>query len=373
MFLRRGTLFAVPFDIDRLEVHGAPVAVSRNGRARAGWRSRRRRNGCRAVRGRTDGHARLDPGPAAPSRQSELVTVDHRGHVPPLRAPARFYGDEVRPSPDGRQLAVTIRTLTRKASGCMTSGPRDAHAAGTRRRRVCTGLVAGRAASALLLVRGRSTLARIAACRRQRPPRVLAPGRDFPTSFAPDGRRLAAVTRSAGEIVIATLDNGQAQVQPLLQVPHGDRWPAFSPDGRWLAYGSNVSGRDEVYVRAYPGPGPAEQVTVESGHSPAWRPDGKELFFVRRSPGPPAEYSMMAVAFRAGPRVPSANRRSCSRSILVTSRSPALPCAATTSPQTASGSTPSNTRILQPPPVVTHVNLIVNWFEELKTKGTCSR
>jgi serine/threonine-protein kinase len=373
VFLRRGTLFAVPFDIDRLEVHGAPVAVLETvAHAQAGGHAGDATGAGQFAVAPTGTLAWL-PGQAAPTRQSELVTVDRRGHVSSLRAPARFYGDEVRPSPDGRQLAVTIRTLTEEGVWLYDLG-----------RETLTPLVRGGDAYApvwspdgqrllfswfeggqLSLV---SQPADVSA-----PPRVLAPGRIFPTSFAPDGRRLAAVTRSAGEIVIATLDNGQAQVQPLLQVPHGDRWPAFSPDGRWLAYGSNVSGRDEVYVRAYPGPGPAKQVTVESGHSPAWRPDGKELFFVRRSPGPPAEYSMMAVAFRAGPPVTFGQP---TKLFAFNPRDLALSCA----PVRCYDVAPDGQRFYAvqhrdppPPPVVTHVNLIMNWFEELKTKVPVSK
>ncbi|MCK7583419.1 MAG: hypothetical protein MZV65_53065 [Chromatiales bacterium] len=86
------------------------------------------------------------------------------------------------------------------------------------------------------------------------PPQVLAADRIFPSSFAPDGRHLAALTRAFGDIVIATLEDGRARVQPLLQLPHGELWPTFSPDGRWLAYASKVSSRDEVYVRSYPRP-----------------------------------------------------------------------------------------------------------------------
>jgi len=60
----------------------------------------------------------------------------------------------------------------------------------------------------------------------------------------------------------------------------------FSPDGRWLAYASDESGRVEVYVRAFPGPGgnPGPggkwQVSLEGGCFPTWRRDGKELFYV---------------------------------------------------------------------------------------------
>ncbi|HYT32143.1 MAG TPA: hypothetical protein VEO37_06080, partial [Thermoanaerobaculia bacterium] len=54
----------------------------------------------------------------------------------------------------------------------------------------------------------------------------------------------------------------------------------FSPDGHWLAYDSDESGRQEVYVQAFPGPGGKWQVSAAGGTNPRWRGDGKELFYL---------------------------------------------------------------------------------------------
>ena len=75
----------------------------------------------------------------------------------------------------------------------------------------------------------------------------------------------------------------------------------FSPDGRWLAYDSDESGRFEVYVRPFPGPGGRWQVSMAGGSQPHWRRDGKELTFLT------SDNKLMAVpvgtipAFQAGP------------------------------------------------------------------------
>jgi hypothetical protein len=50
-----------------------------------------------------------------------------------------------------------------------------------------------------------------------------------------------------------------------LQTSFNERMPAFSPDGRWLAYASDESGRFEVYVQRFPGPG--EKMMVSTGGS----------------------------------------------------------------------------------------------------------
>ena len=53
----------------------------------------------------------------------------------------------------------------------------------------------------------------------------------------------------------------------------------FSPNGRWLAYVSNDSGKNEVYVRSFPGPGGKWPISSEGGTEPVWAPDGRELFY----------------------------------------------------------------------------------------------
>jgi Tol biopolymer transport system component len=67
---------------------------------------------------------------------------------------------------------------------------------------------------------------------------------------------------------------------PFLNSPFNEDQGAFSPDGKWVAYGSNETGRFEVYVRPFPGPGREWQISTNGGNSPRWRADGRELYFV---------------------------------------------------------------------------------------------
>jgi Tol biopolymer transport system component len=67
----------------------------------------------------------------------------------------------------------------------------------------------------------------------------------------------------------------------------------FSPDGRWIAYSSDDSGRNEIYVRPYPGPGGKIKISNEGGAEPAWSRDGRELFY--RNGG-----KLMAVPMKIG-------------------------------------------------------------------------
>ena len=63
------------------------------------------------------------------------------------------------------------------------------------------------------------------------------------------------------------------------QLPDAQGSPNFSPDGRWLAYCSNESGKPQVYVHAFPGPGAKVQVSNDGGTDPVWKRTGGELFY----------------------------------------------------------------------------------------------
>ena len=58
-----------------------------------------------------------------------------------------------------------------------------------------------------------------------------------------------------------------------------ERFARFSPDGRWVAYSSSESGRTEVYVTPFPGPGGKQLISSTGGRFPRWRSDSKELFY----------------------------------------------------------------------------------------------
>jgi len=70
-----------------------------------------------------------------------------------------------------------------------------------------------------------------------------------------------------------------AEPVPFQQTEADETLPAFSPDGRWIAYQSDVSGRYEVYLMPFPGPGGRYQVSAEGGTHPRWNPNGAELFY----------------------------------------------------------------------------------------------
>lgn len=98
----------------------------------------------------------------------------------------------------------------------------------------------------------------------------------WPMDWSADGRFLLW---GGGLLIVPT--SGEVKPYRYLESRFGERDGAFSPDGRWIAYTSNQSGRAEVYIQRFPADGStAIPVSAGGGKEPAWRRDGRELFFV---------------------------------------------------------------------------------------------
>jgi Tol biopolymer transport system component len=107
----------------------------------------------------------------------------------------------------------------------------------------------------------------------------------LPYSFSPNGKYLAFLSqdpRTGMDIWILPdplAKPGTSKPYPLVRTEFNERDQTFSPNGRWTAYTSDESGRNEVYVAPFPGPGGKRQVSTAGGSAPLWRPDGNELFY----------------------------------------------------------------------------------------------
>jgi len=74
--------------------------------------------------------------------------------------------------------------------------------------------------------------------------------------------------------------DGNRQPFPVVQTEFDEPYGQFSPDGHWIAYESNKSGRPEIYVQPFPGPGAESQISTSGGAQVRWQRDGKGLFYI---------------------------------------------------------------------------------------------
>ncbi len=273
-----GTLRAVAFDLDTLEVTSDPVPV------------------VEGVLMKGEGAASFDlsdsgalvyiSGAAGTEGGTRaFVWVDRDGREEPLPLPPDSY-DFPLLSPDESALAVSVRNsaeedirvldLARGSTSRITFGgvnrfpiwsPDGAQLVfaeggrGSDTSRVQLASSAGGGAIDTLLDRGES---------------------QYPTSWASNGQAVAFYITSPDtgrDLWVLPMDGDQTPV-PFLVTPFNERAGRFSPDGRWLAYVSDESGRDEVYVRPYP-PGPSQEETISTngGRGPVWSRDGRELYY----------------------------------------------------------------------------------------------
>jgi Tol biopolymer transport system component len=103
----------------------------------------------------------------------------------------------------------------------------------------------------------------------------------FLCDWSPDGRSLVYVEfhPETGADLWVVESEGSRQPRAFLNTPFYEKQATFSPNGRWLAYVSDETGRYEVYVQSFPGPGPKNLVSSGGGEEPAWSPSGRELFY----------------------------------------------------------------------------------------------
>jgi hypothetical protein len=108
------------------------------------------------------------------------------------------------------------------------------------------------------------------------------PQNKAPLDWSPDGRfvlyRSPALT-TGFDLWVLPMD-GTGNPFPVVQTAFEERDGQFSPDGKWIAYQSNESGRSEIVVQPFPGPGDKLQISTNGGAQVRWRHDGKELFYI---------------------------------------------------------------------------------------------
>jgi serine/threonine-protein kinase len=284
LFEREGNLFAVPFKLKQLEVAGEPQpiveGVASNSEFGGGAQFSFSENGTLAY---LSGHGSFP--------KVGIYWMDREGKFQPLReTPAGYRMPAF--SPDGKRLAVEVGegrtrevwvydlerdTFTRlvvNGGGPVWTpdGQRIAYNAGDEKSD--TANLYWRRAD------GVGDAQRL----------TVSKNYQLAFSWRPDGETLAFIEfNSEGgtnfDVMTLAVEGDEksgwkpAEPKPFVNSPSNEGYPDFSPDGHWLAYGSDESGRYEVYVRPFPGPGGKWQVSSAGGRFPKWSRSGKELFY----------------------------------------------------------------------------------------------
>ena len=307
VYLHDGTLFAAPFDLDRLEVTGQPVP------GLEGVTSNSNTGGAQFAVSASGTLVYL-PGQST-SVGVPIHWMDHEGKTTPLRAtPANWFNPRF--APDGRRLALQINDgqndvwvyeWARDTLARLTFDPaNDTNPVWTPdgRRIVFGSARADKSAPNLYWQRADGTGDAQRLTESKNPQQ--------PASWHPSGKFLAfeeQTPQTASDLMILPMEGDEAsgwkpgKPAVFLNSPFAEREPMFSPDGRWLAYSSNETGRNEVYVRPFPGPGGKWQISTGGGILPTWSRTKRDLFY-----GTPngqimvAPFAVEADSFRAEKR-----------------------------------------------------------------------
>jgi len=350
VYAQGGSLMAVPFDPGRLTVTGTAVPVvegvvqSTTGAAQYGISD--------------NGALVYVPGGVSIS-QRRLVWVGRNGTEQPSAAPPHNYAYP-RLSPDGRRIAVVLAeqgdqiwlydlardTLTRLTfqGSFNLVGPWTPDG----KRIAFNSNKEGALNIYWQLADGSGGLERL----------TTSEYTQIADSSSADGQLLAfnEVNPATGRD-IWVLRVSDRKAQPFLRSPFNEGDPQFSPDGRWIAYVSDESGRDEVYVQPYPGPGGKWQASRDGGTEPVWNHNGQELFYRTGN-------KMMAVEIMTQPSFGLGNPRMLFEG----------PYALSPGVSSNYDVSPDGQRFLMLKPneqtqsSPTQINIVLNWFEELKQK-----
>ncbi|MFN2316694.1 MAG: protein kinase [Gemmatimonadales bacterium] len=293
-----GALFAVPFDVGRLEVAGTPVPLGEQLAVNAGNQLLRVSAAGTLVMVVGEGNIT--------GRTFEMVWVDQVGRETPvdtawtfqLTATANNHGWAL--SPDGSRVAIGLATslgddiwvkpLPRGAPYRVTFDPfSDSRPRWTADSRYVT-FRSDRRPSGLYWRRADGSGA----------DSLLVEGIIDEGLITPDNRWIVLRQGSVGQVaggrnITGVRIGADSTPRPVLATDFDEMAMAFSPDGRWMAYQSDETGQTEVFVRPFPGTDAGKaQVSSGGGLAPVWSRDGRQLFYLSSS------RHMMAAPVAAG-------------------------------------------------------------------------
>ena len=299
IYIQQGTLFAVPFNLDRLEPTGAAAAALEAVTANSD-------RGAAQVALSSEGTLVYLPGGAHTTAQRPIDWLTRDDKTSVLRA-TKSNWTSPRFSPDGGRLALDILTDKQRDIWVyewakdrltqLTFDPSYEQAPVWTPDGERIVFASDRAKA------GVANLYEIKADGTGETTRLTESGDiQAPGSWHPSGKFLAFDARRGAtglDLMILPMEGdperGWTPGKPtvFLSTPAYEAGPMFSPDGKWIAYTSNeASGHNDVYVRPFPGPGGKWRISTEGGGFPRWSASTHELLFVD-----PTQHKVMVASY----------------------------------------------------------------------------
>jgi len=360
-----GSLYAVPFDAQRLKVTGAPVpiveGVSRDTASVTG-------TGNFAFS--STGSLVYVRGPVSASALLDIGLMDRKGKVEPLRLPPGSY-EWPRVSPDGRRLAVasdddkeaTVWTYDLSGTRAMqrlTSGGNNRFPIWTSDSKRVAFQSDRDGDVAIFWQPADGGIAE----------RITwpAPGESHtPESWSPKGDRFLFTSTKGSDVSLWSFSLQDRKATPFGAVRSSNPTnAAFSPDGNWVAYASSERGIPTIYVQPFPATGIKYQLLAkgsDSPHHPRWSPDGKELFYDANQKVTGFE----AVSITTRPAFAFGNAVAVPKLFLMAGAGLRTPYDITPDGRIVGRITAGQTEYVRSQ--ADQIQVVLNWFEDLKARA----
>jgi serine/threonine protein kinase/Tol biopolymer transport system component len=288
IFGRAGALWAVPFDLGKLELTG-PSTPLVNGIAD--------NNGGTFVQFAVSESGMLVYAPGSEARpEREIVETDRSGNSQAVTPSPRAYED-LSLSPDGNHLAITIEgplwniwtyDLVKKTLARLTfeNDNRDPFWTADGKNIAYTSLRNGRWGIYEKPADGSG----------QEHELFQSAVWSFVSSFSPDDSSMAMVQDNpvTGPDIFLLPLHAAGKPRVFLQTKATEWFAQYSPDGRWIAYESDESGKSEIYVQSSGATGGKWQISSGGGVRPVWSRNDPEIFYRNGN-------KLMAVPVRTSP------------------------------------------------------------------------
>lgn len=214
---------------------------------------------------------------AARGPQNQLVWVDRQGTIEPLAVdPGRYrfprldpVGSRILVADNPREAIAELHVIDLERGGATRLSPGDFPVWSADGQSVTA---AGAEGVGL-------TLTQISIASPSNLTHLMSEGNNVAGDWTEDGRLhvFYRIESDTNRDIWVVSSDGVAE--PFVATPANERTPYFEPSGRWVVYVSDVSGRDEVYVQAYPEGEERWVISTEGGREPVWSADGAEIFY----------------------------------------------------------------------------------------------